>query len=165
MNPHETTQKVTPDHLTRKALVYLRQSSAQQVKHNKESQRLQYALADKAKALGFNQVEVIDRDLGASAAAGARPREGFQQLLASVAMGDVGIVLSRELSRLSRTDKDWCHLLELCQLFNTLIADADHLYDLNLLDDQLVLGIKGTLSVVELKVLKLRLLQGMQRPQ
>jgi DNA invertase Pin-like site-specific DNA recombinase len=77
-------------------------------------------------------------------------------------MGDVGIVLSRELSRLSRTDKDWCHLLELCQLFNILIADADHLYDLNLLDDQLVLGIKGTLSVVELKVLKLRLLQGMQ---
>src|SRR5436190_4820196 len=68
-----------------------------------------------------------------------------------------GIVLSRELSRLSRTDKDWCHLLELCQLFNILIADADHLYDLNLLDDQLVLGIKGTLSVVELKVLKLRL--------
>ena len=80
----------------------------------------------------------------------------FKQLLASVAMGDVGIVLSRELSRLSRTDKDWCHLLELCQLFNTLIADADHLYD------QLVLGIKGTLSVVELKVLKQRLIQGME---
>ncbi len=77
-------------------------------------------------------------------------------------MGDVGIVLGRELSRLSRTDKDWCHLLELCQLFNILIADADHLYDLNLLDDQLVLGIKGTLSVVELKVLKQRLIQGME---
>jgi DNA invertase Pin-like site-specific DNA recombinase len=162
MNPHESVQKLTPAHLARKAIVYLRQSSLQQVKHNKESQRLQYALADKAKALGFNHVEVIDCDLGASAGPGARPREGFKQLLASVAMGDVGIVLSRELSRLSRTDKDWCHLLELCQLFNILIADADHLYDLNLLDDQLVLGIKGTLSVVELKVLKLRLLQGMQ---
>ncbi len=162
MNVHETDQKITPDQLARRAIVYLRQSSLQQVKQNKQSQRLQYALVDRAKALGFNQIEVIDCDLGASAAPGAQPREGFKQLLASVAMGEVGIVLSRELSRLSRTDKDWCHLLELCQLFNTLIADADHLYDLNLLDDQLVLGIKGTLSVVELKVLKLRLLQGME---
>jgi len=150
------------DHLARKAIVYLRQSSMRQVKQNKECQRLQYALADKTKALGFHHVEVIDCDLGVSAAPGAPPREGFKQLLASVAMGDVGIVLSRELSRLSRTDKDWCHLMELCQIFNILIADADHLYDLNLLDDQLVLGIKGTLSVVELKVLKLRLLQGME---
>ncbi|MCP5010148.1 MAG: recombinase family protein [Aestuariibacter sp.] len=162
MNVHETDQKITPDHLARKAMVYLRQSSLQQVKHNQESQRLQYALVDRAQALGFNQIEVIDCDLGASAAPGAQQREGFKQLLASVAMGDVGVVLSRELSRLSRTDKDWCHLLELCQLFNTLIADADHLYDLNLLDDQLVLGIKGTLSVVELKVLKQRLIQGME---
>ncbi len=162
MNPHETDQKITPDQRARKAVVYLRQSSLQQVKQNKQSQRLQYALVDRAKALGFNQIEVIDCDLGASAAPGAQQREGFTQLLASVAMGDVGIVLSRELSRLSRTDKDWCHLLELCQLFNTLIADADNLYDLNLLDDQLVLGIKGTLSVVELKVLKQRLIQGME---
>ena len=162
MNVHDTHQKITPDHLARKAVVYLRQSSLQQVKQNKQSQRLQYALVDRAKAFGFHQIEVIDCDLGASAAPGAQQREGFKQLLASVAMGDVGIVLSRELSRLSRTDKDWCHLLELCQLFNTLIADADNLYDLDLLDDQLVLGIKGTLSVVELKVLKLRLLQGME---
>ncbi|NNF96593.1 MAG: recombinase family protein, partial [Halobacteria archaeon] len=161
MNPHETVRKITPDHLARKAIVYLRQSTLQQVKHNTESQRLQYALADKAKALGFKHVEVIDCDLGVSAAAGTQPREGFKQLLASIAMGDVGMVLSRELSRLSRTDKDWCHLTELCQIFHTLIADADNLYDLNELDDQLVLGIKGTLSVVELKVLKLRLLQGM----
>lgn len=162
MNVPETHQKITPDHLARKAIVYLRQSSLQQVKQNKQSQRLQYALVDRAKALGFNQIEVIDCDLGSSAAPGAQQREGFKQLLASVAMGEVGIVLSRELSRLSRTDKDWCHLLELCQLFHTLIADADNLYDLNLLDDQLVLGIKGTLNVVELKVLKLRLLQGME---
>ena len=140
MNVHETDQKITPDYLARKAIVYLRQSSLQQVKHNQESQRLQYALVDRAKALGFNQIELIDCDLGISAGPGAQQREGFKQLLASVAMGDVGIILSRELSRLSRTDKDWCHLLELCQLFNTLIADADHLYD------QLVLGIKGTLK-------------------
>ena len=162
MKVRETHQKITPDHLARKAMVYLRQSSLQQVKRNQQSQRLQYALVDRAKDLGFSQIEVVDGDLGVSAAPGAQPREGFKQLLASVAMGEVGIVLSRELSRLSRTDKDWCHLLELCQLFHTLIADADHLYDLNLLDDQLILGIKGTLSVVELKVLKLRLLQGME---
>jgi DNA invertase Pin-like site-specific DNA recombinase len=161
MSHPEPVHKVTPEHLTRKAIVYLRQSSLQQVRQNRESQRLQYALVDKARALGFNDVEVIDCDLGASASTGAHQREGFKQLLASIAMGDVGIVLSRELSRLSRTDKDWCHLTELCQIFNTLIADADNLYDLNRLDDQLVLGIKGTLSVVELKVLKLRLLQGM----
>ena len=80
MNQHETAQTITPDHLARKAMVYLRQSSPQQVKQNKESQRLQYALADKAKALGFHQVEVIDCDLGVSAALGAQPREGFRQL-------------------------------------------------------------------------------------
>lgn len=162
MIAHDSTQKITPEHLARKAIVYLRQSSVQQVKKNKESQHLQYALADRAKALGFRTVDVIDCDLGASAGFAARMRNGFKQLLASVALGEVGIVLSRELSRLSRTDKDWCHLMELCQVFGTLLADADHLYDLNVLDDQLILGIKGTLSVVELKVLKLRMLQGMQ---
>ncbi len=160
MNRTDTTQKITPEHLSRKAVVYLRQSSAAQVKQNKESQRLQYALRDTAKAYGFKHVEVIDCDLGASAAPGAQVRDGFKQLLASVALGEVGLVLSRELSRLSRTDKDWCHLLELCQVFNTLIADAENLYDLSRLDDQLVLGIKGTLSVVELKTLKFRLQQG-----
>ena len=121
MNLHEAMGKITPAHLARKAIVYLRQSSLQQVKYNKQSQRLQYALVDKAKALGFKHIEVIDCDLGASAAPGAQQREGFKQLLASVALGEVGIVLSRELSRLSRTDKDWCQLMELCQLFNTLI--------------------------------------------
>jgi DNA invertase Pin-like site-specific DNA recombinase len=160
MNRHDSTQKITPEHLARKAVVYLRQSSMAQVKHNQESQRLQYALTDTARAYGFKHVEVIDCDLGMSAATGAQAREGFKRVLASVALGEVGIVLSRELSRLSRTDKDWCQLMELCQIFNTLIADAENLYDLNRLDDQLVLGIKGTLSVVELKTLKFRLQQG-----
>ncbi len=160
MNRNNSTQKITPEHLARKAVVYLRQSSMAQVKHNQESQRLQYALADTAKAYGFKHVEVVDCDLGMSAATGAQAREGFKRVLASVALGEVGIVLSRELSRLSRTDKDWCQLMELCQIFNTLIADAENLYDLNRLDDQLVLGIKGTLSVVELKTLKFRLQQG-----
>ena len=115
MNVHETEQKITPDHLALKAMVYLRQLSLLQVKHNQESRRLQYALVDRAEALGFNQIEVVDCDLGVSAGPGAQQREGFKQLLASFAMGDVGIVFSRELSWLSRTDKDWCHLLELCQ--------------------------------------------------
>jgi len=154
--------KVTSQHLARKAVVYLRQSSPKQVHENLQSQRLQYALRDRAETLGFREVEIIDDDLGSSAALGARVREGFTQLLGSVALGEVGIVLSIEVARLSRTDKDWCHLLELCQVFGTLIADADHIYDLATMDDQLVLGIKGTLSVVELKVLKSRLLRGQE---
>jgi DNA invertase Pin-like site-specific DNA recombinase len=142
--------------------VYLRQSSDRQVRENTESQRLQYALANRAQDLGWQQVEIIDTDLGRSAAIGMGEREGFERLVASVAMGEVGIVLSREVSRLSRTDKDWCHLLEVCQVFGTLIGDADQIYDLDMMDDQLVLGIKATLSIVELKVLKMRMLQGME---
>jgi DNA invertase Pin-like site-specific DNA recombinase len=154
--------KITSVHLARKAIVYLRQSSLRQVHENLESQRLQYAMKERAIALGFQNIEIIDCDLGASASVGAKTREGFKQLLASVTLGEVGIVLSREASRLSRTDKDWCHLLELCQMFDTLIGDADQIYDLSTMDDQLVLGIKGTLSVVELKVLKSRLIHGQE---
>ena len=160
MIKHNPQPRINADHLARTAIVYLRQSSLTQVKHNLESQRLQYALADRATALGFNRVEVIDKDLGASASSGSRERPGFQQLLTSVALGDVGIILSRELSRLSRTDKDWCHLVEVCQLFNTLIGDEQTVYDPNQFDDQLVLGIKGTISAAELNVLRMRLLQG-----
>jgi len=125
-----------------------------------ESQRLQYELTERAKELGFNRVEVIDKDLGISAGSGARQRPGFQQLLASVALGEVGIILSRELSRLSRTDRDWCHLMEVCQLFDTLLGDEQGVYDTSTVDDQLILGIKGTISVAELNVLKLRMQQG-----
>ncbi|XP_014680227.1 PREDICTED: uncharacterized protein y4bA/y4pH-like, partial [Priapulus caudatus] len=157
---HSLHSRINTDHLTRKAIVYLRQSSLTQVKHNIESQHLQYALADRATELGFNRVEVIDKDLGASASSGSRERPGFQQLLTSVALGDVGIILSRELSRLSRTDKDWCHLMEICQLFNTLIGDEQTVYDPSQFDDQLVLGIKGTISAAELNILRLRLQQG-----
>jgi len=133
-----------------------------QVRHNKESQRLQYALADKAKEWGWREIEVVDSDLGASASLGAAVRAGFEKLTASVAMGEVGIVLNREASRLSRTDKDWCRLLEVCGLFNTLIGDEEQIYDPNDSDDQLILGIKGTLSVYELKILRKRLIEGME---
>src|SRR6516162_9866926 len=154
--------KIKPEHLARKAIVYLRQSSEKQVRQNKESQRLQYDVAERMRALGWKQVEIVDGDLGCSAAMASARREGFERVLSSVALGEVGIVGSREVSRLSRTDKDWCRLLEVCQIFGTLIADEQQVYDLNYLDDQLVLGIKGTLSVVELKVIRQRLLAGQE---
>src|SRR5438094_1628081 len=154
--------KIKPEHLARKAIVYLRQSSERQVRQNKESQQLQYAVAERVRALGWKQVEIIDSDLGSSAGIASAQRKGFERVLSLVALGEVGIVGSRELSRLSRTDKDWCRLLEVCQIFGTLIADEQQVYDLNYLDDQLVLGIKGTLSVVELKVIRQRLLAGQE---
>src|SRR5260370_926553 len=154
--------KIKPEHLARKAIVYLRQSSEKQVRQNKESQLLQYAMAERVRALGWQEVEIMDSDVGSRASRAAAQREGFERVVSSVALGEVGIVGSREVSRLSRTDKDWCRLLEVCQIFGTLIADEQQVYDLNNLDDQLVLGIKGTLSVVELKVIRQRMLAGQE---
>ncbi len=162
MNQVLCNPKIKPEHLARKAIVYLRQSSEKQVRRNKESQRLQYDVAERMRSLGWQAVEIIDTDLGYSAGIASARREGFERVLSSVALGEVGIVGSWEVSRLSRTDKDWCRLLEVCQIFETLIADEQHIYDLNSLDDQLVLGIKGTLSVVELKVLRQRMLAGQE---
>lgn len=162
MSEPQLHHKISLRHRRLKAVVYLRQSSLKQVNQNLESQRLQYAMADRARALGFTQVETIDCDLGKSASLGAADRRGFDDIISSVAKGEVGMVLSREVSRLSRTNKDWCRLLEVCQVFNTLIGDEEQVYDLNLLDDQLVLGIKGTMSVVELKVLQMRMLRGQE---
>ncbi len=161
MNDSQQT-KITEHHRSRKAMVYLRQSSPRQVEENLESKRLQYAMVERAGALGFRHVETIDRDLGFSASVGAAQREGFDYIISAVASGDVGIVLSREVSRLSRTNKDWCQLFEVCQVFDTLIGDEQQVYDLSLLDDQLVLGIKGTMSVVELKVMQMRMLRGQE---
>src|SRR6202040_3343792 len=121
-----------------------------------------YEVAERIRGLGWRDVENIDSDLGSSAGMASARREGFERVLSSVALGEVGIVGSRDASRLSRTDKDWCRLLEVCQIFGTLIADEQQIYDLNYLDDQLVLGIKGTLSVVELKVLRQRMQAGQE---
>ena len=154
--------KIQPHHLERRAVIYLRQSSDKQVRDNKESQRLQYGLRDSAVALGWTQVEVLDLDLGRSASLGAAQRDGFDRLVGAVARGEVGIVMNREVSRLIRTDKDWCRLTEVCQVFDTLIGDGERVYDLRLVDDQLVLGIKATMSVAEMQVLRLRLVQGMR---
>src|ERR1700689_584020 len=162
MNEMLYSPKIKQEHLARKAIVYLRQSSEKQVRRNTESQRLQYDMAERVRGLGWQEVEIINTDLSTSAAIGAVYREGFERVLSSVALGEVGIVASREVSRLSRTDKDWCRLVEVCQIFGTLIGDEQQVYDLSYLDDQLVLGIKGTVSVVELKVLRQRLLAGQE---
>jgi DNA invertase Pin-like site-specific DNA recombinase len=162
MNELLYSPKIKPEHLVRKAIVYLRQSSEKQVRQNLESQRLQYELAERIRGLGWQEIEIINSDLGSSAAMGSASREGFERVLSSVALGEVGIVVSREVSRLSRTDKDWCRLFEVCQIFGTLIGDEQQVYDLSYLDDQLILGIKGTLSVVELKVLRQRLQAGQE---
>src|SRR5256886_388171 len=132
--------KIKREHLARKAIVYLRQSSDKQVRQNLESQRLQYEVAERIRSLGWRHVEIIDSDLGSSAGMASARRKGFERVLSSVALGEVGIVGSRDASRLSRTDKDWCRLLEVCQIFGTLIADEQQIYDLSYLDDQLVLG-------------------------
>src|SRR5260370_24873832 len=119
-------------------------------------------MPERVRALVRQEVESINNALGSSPGLAAAQREGLERVLSSVALGEVGIVGSREVSRLSRTDKDWCRLLEVCQIFGTLIADEQQVYDLNNLDDQLVLGIKGTLSVVELKVIRQRMLAGQE---
>jgi len=110
--------KIPPDHLAKQALVYVRQSTPKQVLHHQESQRLPYARVERARAFGWHQIEVIDDDLGHSAAAGTQ-RVGFKKLLATVVLGEVGIVLSTEVSRLSRTAKDWCHVLAICKVCGT----------------------------------------------
>jgi DNA invertase Pin-like site-specific DNA recombinase len=132
----QINSKIKENHLNRKAIIYLRQSTARQVQKNTESQRLQYALKDKAKCWGWKDIEIIDSDLGSSAATGAARRDGFERITSLVAVGEAGIILSREASRLSRTDKDWCRLLEVCNLFDTLISDGEQIYDCNCVDDQ-----------------------------
>ena len=155
MNEHS---KITAVHLRRAAVVYIRQSSAAQVEHNRESTARQYALADRAVALGWrrDQVTVIDQDLGLSGASAAQ-RSGFAQLTAEVALGHVGIVLGLEVSRLARNNADWYRLLDLCGMTDTLIGDADGLYHPGLFNDRLVLGLKGTMSEAELHILRARL--------
>src|SRR6266436_2587631 len=144
--------KINTSHLSRLAYVYLRQSSAAQVEHNRESTARQYALVAKAAELGWppQQVLVIDEDLGVSGS-GIVERSGFARLIAEVALGHVGIVLGLEVSRLARNNADWYRLLDLCGLTDTLIGDADGIYHPALFNDRLVLGLKGTMSEAELQ--------------
>src|SRR5947209_1418370 len=157
----EAHQKVTTAHLSRLAYLYVRQSTLRQVMENTESTTRQYALRDRAVALGWplDRIVVIDSDLGQSGASAA-DREGFQRLVTEVSLGRVGIVLGLEVSRLARNSTDWHRLLELCALGDTLILDEDGLYDPAHFNDRLLLGLKGTMSEAELHVLKARLRGG-----
>ena len=142
MNP-----KLSADHLKRRAIVYIRQSSPGQVIHNQESQRRQYGLADHARQLGFQRVDVIDEDLGRSGS-GQVERPGFQHLVAEVCTGEVGAVFCIEASRLARNGRDWHHLIELCGLVRAVVVDPDGVYDPGILNDRLLLGLNrpGTQS-------------------
>jgi excisionase family DNA binding protein len=146
--------KITPDHLARSAYVYVRQSTPDQLANNPESRRRQYALATHARALGWQNVVVIDDDLGRSGGGAARP--GFERLLAAICTGTAGAVLAIEASRLARNGRDWHTLLEFCSLVNSLIIDEDDVYDPKLVNDRLLLGMKGTFSELELSILRQR---------
>ena len=153
--------KVQPRHLERGAYLYIRQSSMRQVVENVESAKRQYAFRGRAVALGWRdeQIVVIDNDQGESGASAAW-REGFQRLVSDVGMGQAGIVMGLEVSRLARNNADWHRLLEICALADTLILDEDGVYDPANFNDRLLLGLKGTMSEAELHVIKARLRGG-----
>jgi len=139
--------KITADHLARRACVYIRQSTPEQVRHNLESKRRQYGLVDRARALGWQDIEVIDDDLGISGSGIRRP--GFERLLSAVCDKQVGAVFSIEASRLARTNREWHTLLEFCSIVGVLLIDAEAVYDPRLTNDRLLLGMKGTISEME----------------
>jgi DNA invertase Pin-like site-specific DNA recombinase len=159
--PMSASDKVAAHHLDRLAVVYVRQSTLQQIEHHRESTQLQYGLADRACRLGWPRprVMIIDEDLGLSAAS-AEGRAGFQRLVAEVGLGHVGLVLGFEVSRLARSCRDWYQLLEICALAGTLIADSDGIYDPAFYNDRLLLGLKGTMSEAELHIMRARLDEG-----
>lgn len=146
--------KITAEHLARSAYVYIRQSTADQLTHNHESRRRQYGLADRARQLGWTKVEVIDDDLGRSGGGIARP--GFERLLAVICEARVGAVLAIEASRLARNGRDWHTLIEFCGLVGTIIVDEDGIYDPRHPNDRLLLGMKGTMSELELSLFRQR---------
>src|SRR3954447_2309305 len=151
--------KFTPTHRQRRAVVYVRQSTPGQVERNTESSARQYALAERAVELGWapESVGVVDEDTGRSAAAWARSRFGFRELVAEVGLGHVGVILALEVSRLARSSADWHQLPDLCALTATLIADADGVHSPADFNDRLLLGLKGTMSEAELHLIRARL--------
>jgi DNA invertase Pin-like site-specific DNA recombinase len=154
--------QITPQHREKLAYVYLRQSSPGQLRHHQQSTERQYALKEKALALGWNKdlIRTLDGDLGHSAAPQSAPREDFKTLVAEVSMGQVGAVFALEVSRLARSNLDWARLLELCALTRTLVVDEDGCYDPADFNDGLLLGLKGTMATAELHLMRGRLLGG-----
>jgi excisionase family DNA binding protein len=153
--------KLTPERLARRAIVYVRQSKPIQVIHNQESQRLQYRLVERARELGFAQVKAIDEDLGRTAC-GLVERPGFEHLVGEVCSGEVGAVFCIEASRLARNGREWHHLIELCGMVGAVVIDLDGVYDPNLINDRLLLGLKGQMSEFELNLFRQRSSEAIQ---
>src|SRR5271167_287998 len=149
------SDKVRPHHLERKAILYVRQSSAHQVLHNRESSALQYGMRDRLTALGWSEIEVIDDDLGRSAAGGVQ-RAGFERMVAEVCLGKVGAVCAREVSRFARNSRDWQQLIEMCRVVDTVLIDQEAVYAPRQGNDRLLLGLKGSLNEYELDLLRQR---------
>jgi len=148
-------EKIGPHHLERKAILYVRQSSAHQVLHNRESSALQYAMRDRLTALGWSRIETVDDDLGRSAAGGVA-RAGFDRMVAEVCLGKVGAVAAREVSRFARNSRDWQQLIEMCRVVDTVLIDQETVYAPRQGNDRLLLGLKGSLNEYELDLLRQR---------
>jgi len=150
-----TSDKIGAQHRARKAVLYVRQSSAHQVQHNRESRTLQYAMRDRLALLGWSEIEVIDDDLGRSAAGGTA-RAGFERMVAEVCLGKVGAVAAREVSRFARNSRDWQQLVEMCRVVDTVLIDQETVYAPRQGNDRLLLGLKGSLNEYELDLLRQR---------
>ena len=149
------SEKVRPRHLARKAVLYVRQSSAHQVARNEESRRLQYAMERRLREMGWREVEVVDEDLGRSAS-GASERSGFERMVSEVCLGNVGAVAAREASRFARNSRDWQRLVEMCRVVDALLIDHEAVYSPRSGSDRLLLGVKGALGEYELELLRQR---------
>src|SRR6201997_5148171 len=149
------SEKIRIQHLERKAILYVRQSSPYQVIHNLESQKLQYAMEERLRQLGWREIEVIDEDLGRSAA-GSVTRAGFERMVAEVCLGKVGAVAAREVSRFARNSRDWQQLIEMCRVVDTVLIDQEMVYAPRQGNDRLLLGLKGSLNEYELDLLRQR---------
>ena len=152
------SEKIRPHHLQRKAILYIRQSSPYQVLHNLESQKLQYAMQEHLRQLGWQAIEIIDEDLGRSAA-GTATRAGFERMVAQVCLGQVGAVAAREVSRFARNSRDWQQLVEVCRVVDTVLIDQETVYAPRQSNDRLLLGLKGSLNEYELDLLRQRSLE------
>ena len=152
------SEKVKTQHVARKALLYVRQSTVYQVSHNVESQKLQYAMQERLRTLGWREIEVIDEDLGCSAS-GTVTRSGFERMVTHVCLGEAGAVAAREVSRFARNSREWQQLVEMCRVVDTLLIDQETVYDPRQSNDRLLLGLKGSLNEYELELLRQRSLE------
>lgn len=149
------SEKIKPVHLSRQAILYIRQSSQFQVNYYQESKKLQYGMKARLKQMGWQDIEVVDDDLGISAS-GTEERCGFERMVAQVCMGKIGAVAARELSRFARNSREWQQLIEVCRVVDTILIDHDSVYDPRNSNDRLLLGLKGSLNEYELDLLRLR---------